>query len=220
MQDLGSVHLKSYDIKNERIISILGEIENMYINKYDIPVSNELRKSVEKFPDYYISDEFRDIIIGMGDTHSGAAEHSLSYGIKPDHYNGEYKAEYRAEYNDIDSRIKTELGIQYNALSQFYPPGGYIGWHSNADASAHNLIFTWSETGDGWFTYIDPITKEVVVMPDKKGWTLKAGYFGRYGSDSVIYHAAKTNCKRLTFSYTLGHDTEYWGDCIDYISHR
>ena len=48
-----------------------------------------------------------------------------------------------------------------------YPPGGYISWHNNANASAYNLIFTWSETGDGYFKYIDGETKEEIVIKDK-----------------------------------------------------
>ena len=220
MQGLGLVHLKSYDIKNPEVLGLLAELEDMYLHTYDIENTNTLYDDKEKYTGYYISDEFRDIIIGMGDKHSGMAEYSRSHGIKPTHYKGDNKLEYTKRYNDINDRFKIELGLRDNALSQYYPPKGYIGWHSNADASAHNLLFTWSETGDGYFKYIDPITNETIIMPDKKGWSLKAGYFGRYGSDSVIYHTAQTNCKRLTFSYTLGHDLEYWRDCIDYISNK
>ena len=45
----------------------------------------------------------------------------------------------------------------------------------------YNLVFTWSETGDGQFQYMDTKTGETVVMKDRKGWQCKAGYFGSYG---------------------------------------
>ena len=44
-----------------------------------------------------------------------------------------------------------------------YPPGGYISWHNNANASAYNLVFTWSESGNGYFKYIDGETKKEIV---------------------------------------------------------
>ena len=66
------------------------------------------------------------------------------------------------------------LGVRHNALTAIYPPGGYISWHNNANASAYNLIFTWSESANGQFNYVDPSTKEVVVMRDVEGWQCKS----------------------------------------------
>ena len=79
--------------------------------------------------------------------------------------------------------------METSALSTLYPPDGFIGWHNNANAAAFNLIFTWSEKGDGWFKYIEPTSKEVITISDVQGWQLKAGYFGAYGSGDVVYHA-------------------------------
>ena len=30
---------------------------------------------------------------------------------------------------------------------------------------------------------------------------MKAGYFGAYGSGDVVYHAARTNCYRMTLKF-------------------
>ena len=48
-------------------------------------------------------------------------------------------------------------------------PSKDISWHNNANASAYNFIFTWSEHGDGYFDYVDTSTGEVVRIPDVKG---------------------------------------------------
>ena len=53
----------------------------------------------------------------------------------------------------------------------------FIGWHNNANASAYNLIFTWSETGDGYFKYVDGYTGDEIVIPDKKGGNVKNWLF-------------------------------------------
>ena len=122
------------------------------------------------------------------------------------------------KFGELNTELCTILSTRNNALAQLYPPNGHISWHNNANASAYNLIFTWSETGDGWFKYVDPKTQEVVTIQDEKGWNLKAGHFGAYGSGDVVYHAARTNCYRMTLSYVLGHNEDYWEDCIDFVT--
>ena len=85
---------------------------------------------------------------------------------------------------------------------------GFISWHNNANASAYNLIFTWSETGDGYFKYIDGYTGDEIVIPDKKGWQCKAGYFGAYNEEpeKLVYHTASTDCWRITVSYIFNRE--------------
>jgi hypothetical protein len=168
--------------------------------------------------DLYTGEDEMWKIIDMGEEHDGSASTSVCYPIKPDHYNGTHPEEYAKTWHNLNNTLTEELGVQHSALSTLYPPEGFIGWHNNANASAYNLIFTWSESGDGWFKYVDPKTQEVITIQDERGWNLKAGHFGAYGSGDVVYHAAKTGCYRLTLSYVLGHDEDYWKDCIDFIT--
>ena len=51
-----------------------------------------------------------------------------------------------------------EIGAHTSALLSYYPPGGFVGWHNNYDASAYQVLFTWSETGEGYFEYYDKKT--------------------------------------------------------------
>lgn len=108
----------------------------------------------------------------------------------------------------VIEKLATTFCLKRNALFAVYPPGGYISWHNNANAPAYNFIFTWSETGDGWFKYWDWDKNEIVTIPDKKGWQCKAGYFGPYTQpkETLCYHAASTDCLRMTIAFTLSMD--------------
>lgn len=216
--------MKFYDIKNVRVIDVLEEFRYTYFEKYDVRketgrcFKSHVQNKVE--PDYYISDDFRDRVIARGQQHEGAAEYSYAYPIKPLNLNDPRKTDqYKRDWQELDEKIRLELGLNVSALAMMYPPEGYIGWHNNADASSYNLVFTYSETGDGWFKHIDPLSGKVIEMKDKKGWALKAGYFGTYNEpEHLHYHAAWAGCWRMTLSYVLGKDKEYWQDCIDYIT--
>ena len=211
--------LKKYSIKNGVVLSILEDFRYTYRELYQPEKSNRcLFSELKGMADVYTGEDEMWRIIDMGEEHDGSASTSVCYPIKPEHYNGTHPEEYAKTWHNLNTSLTEELGVQHSALSTLYPPQGFIGWHNNASASAYNLIFTWSEKGDGWFKYVDPKTQEVVTVQDEKGWNLKAGHFGTYGSGDVVYHAASTNCYRMTLSYVLGHDENYWQDCIDFIT--
>jgi len=211
--------LEKFPIRNQELINILEDFRYTYRELYLPEKTNRpLKEEQLGMADHYTGEEEMHRIVGMGEKHHGAAENSFCYPIKPEFYTGTHPEEYRKNWEHLDLKMTTELGLELSVLSTLYPPQGFIGWHNNANAAAHNLIFTWSETGDGWFKYIDPKTQELVTVPDEKGWSLKAGHFGVYGSGDVVYHAARTNCYRMTLSYVLGTNEHYWQDCIDFIT--
>ena len=165
--------------------------------------------------DEYISDQYLQKIMDMGDKHDGFPEiicaHSfVSKNIKFVDCDdiAERAEEINKNLQETIGGLVTNLCMRRNALFAVYPPGGFISWHNNANASAYNIIFTWSETGDGYFKYWDPDKKEIIIIPDVKGWQCKAGYFGSYDQDSrtLCYHAAENNCLRMTIAFTLSKD--------------
>lgn len=101
-----------------------------------------------------------------------------------------------------DREIRTMLGSSDTALMMYYPPRGFIDWHTNSNAYGYNAIFTYSKTGDGAFLYQNPTTKEIVTMKDKVGWNMKLGVFDKKDG-APIWHAAYTLCDRLTWSYII-----------------
>lgn len=112
----------------------------------------------------------------------------------------------------LDNELKSFTGSNQCALKMYYPPEGYIGWHNNANAPGYNILFTYSETGEGDFRYIHPQTGELVILPDKKGWSCKVGYYDVVNGNP-LWHAAWTGCNRLNWAYII-HPT-LWADMAE-----
>ena len=76
-------------------------------------------------------------------------------------------------WGDFMQKVKydfaAELGAHTSALLSYYPPGGFVGWHTNFDANAYQVLFTWSETGEGFFEYYDKQKDEIIKIPDVPG---------------------------------------------------
>lgn len=200
---------------NPSVWALLDEFKTFLLES-DIENNNKSMDGND--PDWFTSNKYLESILVK---HDGSPESAKSFCLKPDHRFG-LDNEYRKCYNDINDRLAIELGVHYSALSQMYPTDGYIAWHTNENAQGHNLIFTWSETGDGYFEYRDPKDHKIIRMNDDVGWTCKAGYFGTREDNKHVYHCAKTNCKRITLSYVIpdfsGDFTpEWWQECIDHI---
>ena len=102
----------------------------------------------------------------------------------------------------LDSKLMNFAGSRNCALKMYYPPGGYIGWHNNANAPGYNILFTYSETGEGDFRYIHPQTGELIIMSDPKGWSCKVGYYDVI-EGRPLWHAAWTGCNRLNWAYII-----------------
>lgn len=169
---------------------------------------------------HFVGDSHRDTIINMGRNHDGFPETGHYYNFKPNDENICYlPGETVEQYNIINTEMQEKLCTKHNALCVMYPPGGYISWHNNANASAYNLVFTWSETGNGYFKYIDGETKETIIMQDVPGWQCKASYFGSYfePAHKLVYHTASTDCWRLTVSYVFNREEMSFGIQEDVI---
>jgi hypothetical protein len=113
-----------------------------------------------------------------------------------------------------DTDLRNFLGAKACALKMYYPAGGFIDWHTNANAYGYNVLFTYSTTGDGAFLFQHPITKEIVELHDKPGWNMKVGMYDKLGG-YPLWHAAYTNCERLTWAYIL--DEIGWMNLVDDI---
>lgn len=201
--------MKDVPIENKDVLAALDNFLWYYENKDIVAKTLRLHGEPDK-REHYISAKYRDSVIAADERHEGFPEDCYAYALKSDrlHFDDEHNtsplaASFYSRYSQYNEELCTLLSTRNNALTQLYPPGGYISWHNNANASAYNIIFSWSETGEGNFRYVDGHTGREVVMQDKKGWQCKAGYFGAYGEPwyNRVYHAAETDCWRLTVSY-------------------
>jgi len=165
--------------------------------------------------DYFTSDQYFEKIKNQGRDHDGFPEVIVAHSFGENNLRFSENINSQVVGGEINKhlmgtieKLATTFCLKKNALFAIYPPGGYISWHNNANAPAYNFIFTWSETGDGWFKYWDTTKNEMITIQDKKGWQCKAGYFGSYSQpkESLCYHAARTDCLRMTIAFTLSMD--------------
>jgi len=122
-------------------------------------------------------------------------------------------------WSDYKQRVKydfaKELGAHTSALLTYYPPGGYVGWHTNYDANAYQILFTWSD-GNGFFRYLDNKTGEMVTIPDVKGWQCRHYYFGSDKEpENLCWHSAYAGGERITLAYKFVNNGVANGDAKD-----
>lgn len=150
-------------------------------------------------------------ILDQGTEHEGFPKYLKSYSLQHNTFHQDPNTDLKVGGEKLQDlwdkldEIKMMMGFRVNALFCVYPPGGFISWHNNANASAYNLIFTWSEKGEGGFRYLNRHTGKVVTIRDEPGWQCKSGYFASYKENprDLMYHSAYTNCWRITIAFTL-----------------
>lgn len=217
--------MRDIQINNKRVLNYLNNFKDFIVEKYN---SGELQKDLhldckdQKLEDKdWLSDKYLKEVMDLGKSHEGYPVSMRSYkGIMPGNdTNNIYQSKpYLEKSNTLNQELMTELSAQRNTLYTIYPPGGWISWHNNANASGYNVIFSWSETGDGWFDYWDLKEQKRVRVQDKPGWQCKMGYFGSYKEpDKLCYHAAYTDCLRISVAYIWGPHESMWEDVIEDI---
>jgi len=217
--------VRDVEINNEEVLKSLNKFKDFILAKRD---SGEMDKDLQlnakdHTRDRWLADDYMHRIIDRNRQHEGFPESMQSYhGLMPNSNSG-YKDSFK-DYRDMSNRLNmemmTELSARTNTLVTVYPPGGWISWHNNANAAGYNVIFSWSENGDGWFDYWDVDKKERVRIPDHSGWQCKMTYFGSYDEpDKLCYHAASTDCLRISVAYVWGRDEAHnlWEDIIEDI---
>lgn len=118
------------------------------------------------------------------------------------HSGNSHMLKYTPKLQEFNHEIQSFFCSKHNALMMYYPSGGFIDWHTNANACGYNALLTYSKTGQGAFLYQHPHTKEIVALQDKPGWSLKLGSFDGW-EGYPLWHSAYTECERLTWSYII-----------------
>ena len=215
--------VRDVEINNKSVLKSLNEFKDFILDKRSKGLlDKELDLNAKDHTrDRWLADDYMERIMSRKRAHEGFPESMRSYhGLMPGG-NGGYKEsyeDYRKASTKLNNELMTELSAKRNTLITVYPPGGWISWHNNANAAGYNVIFSWSENGDGWFDYWDLDKKERVRVPDHSGWQCKMTYFGSYDeSDKLCYHAASTDCLRISVAYIWGREEAMWEDIIEDI---
>ena len=217
--------MKDIPINNQEVLDGLNNFLWMYDEREEIQKNFRLHsQGADK--DYFTGDEYRDIIVKQDTQHEGYPDEGRNYNMKPtqmekgENPNPDYVAKAISNWSKYSGNLQNILCTRFNALTVLYPPNGFLSWHNNCNASAYNLVFSWSETGDSDFRYMDTETGDTVIMKDVKGWQCKAGYFGSYTDPWTqrVYHAARTDCWRMTVSFMFDRSAMSEGIQDDVIS--
>jgi hypothetical protein len=188
-------------------LDILKEIEK-YISKIaskDVIINNNQLSTISS--NYSISDELLfKLINSSGKWHSGDPVYlkmkEIGGGgalIKDDN-------NYVLSCLDLLKKLGMILMCRRNSLSALYEPGGYIGWHHNGNIPGRNIIFSWSETGDGVFKLYNDKLEKMEVYNDSPGWSVKSlKFYSHLEAEKKGYswHAMNTNCLRFTIAFLL-----------------
>ena len=97
-----------------------------------------------------------------------------------------------------------EWRMEDYATFLYYPPGGFVGWHTNENNPGYQFLFSWSEKGDGYFQYYDKQKQEIVKIPDQPGWQARTYLFGQDSPDHC-WHSMYTNVPRISICLILRH---------------
>ena len=207
--------MQDIPVKNKELLAILNLYRDFLvkdIKDFEKTMHLQCREEISN-RDWWIGKAHLKEILDQKTSHEGFPDVIIGYECTVARENHEFfsknaspisRKERTLDLSNASRSIMSWLNVRNTALTAYYPPGGLISWHNNANAAAYNLIFTWSQTGDGYFQYVHPETKEIVVMKDRVGWQCKAAYFGHYGEpERLFYHSASTNCWRCTVSFTF-----------------
>lgn len=83
----------------------------------------------------------------------------------------------------------------------WYPPAGYMGWHTNSNSIGYRLYCSHSEEEDSsFFRFLDPITNEIVTSWDKKGWNFR---LFQVIKDVKFWHCVYSETDRVSIGYNL-----------------
>ena len=82
----------------------------------------------------------------------------------------------------------------------YYPPTGYMGWHTNCESPGERLYITWaSEDKKSFFRYYDHEKDEIITDYDDKGITVRQ--FTITKSAPYFWHCVGSECDRFSFGF-------------------
>lgn len=192
-------------IRNKELLSILdGFVDDMFSKStYNDPECYTYRDKADmKMGEEYCSQEYLDEclirtnLVGVPDRYFAIPIASLV-------------RKHPSDWKDYMNRVKydfaADIGAHTSALLSYYPPGGFVGWHTNYDANAYQILFTWSD-GNGFFRYQDK-DGNLVTEQDVKGWQARHYYFGaEHETEDHLWHCAYAGGERITLAYKFVND--------------
>ncbi len=97
-------------------------------------------------------------------------------------------------FSDPDSMVAENTGHFW------YPPGGFMGWHTNLRTPGWRLYITHcDEAGKSFFRYRDPVDGQVHTEADDR-WNVR---LFTIDPDRPLWHAVYSDTHRFSFGYKI-----------------
>lgn len=82
----------------------------------------------------------------------------------------------------------------------WYPPRGYMGWHTNSNVQGFRLYCSHAEEpGASFFRYQDPESLKIETLWDEEGWNFRC-----FRTDlKPLWHCVYSETDRISFGYGL-----------------
>ena len=129
--------------------------------------------------------------------------------------------------NDVE-RIRRTLKDKYKGevvvSGQFYyPPTGYMGWHTNCGDPCERFYITWaSEDKKSFFRYYDYEKDEIITDYDDKGLTVRQ--FKVPESPPYFWHCVGSECDRFSVGFLVQSsvelDFDIYHKLLDKMEHK
>ena len=102
---------------------------------------------------------------------------------------------------NIRQVLRDRYSLPVQARGQFYyPPTGYMGWHTNCESPGERFYITWaSEDKKSFFRYYDHEKDEIITDYDDKGITVRQ--FTITKSAPYFWHCVGSECDRFSFGF-------------------
>ena len=115
----------------------------------------------------------------------------------------------------------TISALFYNGISEIYPegksirlsgsflykgPNAFMGWHTNNEAYCRRVYISYcpNAAGESFFRYRDISTKEIITVPDPKGWDVKTFIIPKKGEEP-LWHCVHSDTERYSFGFRVFH---------------
>ena len=110
------------------------------------------------------------------------------------------------------TQIAEILGKDYEKCREsgmlYYPPKGFMGWHTNASSACDRIYIVYSSTGDSFFRYYNEETKEIVTDYDSPGLSWRK--FTITNEPPHFWHCVGSNCDRISLGFRLDQREVNW----------
>lgn len=211
---MATIGLKKIDIANKEILDLLNGYSDKLLQHGDLHSNKILKIHKEDVDIDYVrrhtSNEFLETVKN-DPKHIGFPLESRGMNLAMEDGDARMYNDNIPESKDVKNlvdamllKLSKHFAARNVAVHMYYPEYGFIGWHTNENASGLNLLFTFNQEGNGWFKYQDPQTGKIIQLDDGKGWHAKLGYFGKSNDkDNIIWHCAYNESPRITLAFII-----------------